>query len=143
MTSLLKSAFISFICSVTVILVTACSAEPPEPSGRPGGSGNQEPEPVSPPDYSHIVADPRLRCESTHLSLFFDDGGVIYSRSQSSHRFVDLSSGNSARFDSSTPELSINNEPVAIESYSVIRDSIGLQWIVIQPDTIIFVVEKG
>lgn len=138
---------------VISILVLACGAlvschdatPPPYHDGTPPQFDNQAGDKENDPsdrDIDAALADEGLRYEGPHVTLVYDDGGVLYvERGASEHAFYDIDGNARVVFEPgstaddgvglSGAQLTVNGGKIAVKSVCQLKSTDSRRWIMV------------
>lgn len=119
------------LTAITAIALAGCSKSGSTDTGLPDNPGITTTDPNdSDFDFAPELADPATRYVSEELTLRYDSGGIMVTRTASSIRFVDLGGGGDVLISSGTPfqtgfmtnvTIVENGKPLPIKSFKTER----------------------
>jgi len=112
------------LTALALCALWACGSDPYEP---------RDPDPVKPtpdpePDYSEIIADKAIRVELPSGAMVYGSPGIMYTCGNDKFSYIDLDHGARVDFNPCQPSLSIDGQPVKIESHKIIATQSGTSW---------------
>ena len=132
----MRSLLIFIIAAAAVGCSSRPGAEPP--ADRPGHESGEE----AVPDYSEILADRRVRFVSDTISIYYDDGGVLYSVIDDNiYKFIDVTSGYTIALDLTDSTLTVNGARARVDKITLAGREGDLKWYVIEPGGEVMAVE--
>ena len=108
-----------FIITAVLTVAAACSKHTVEPPQRPS----------SEPDISSELLDASTRIDGPLLTLRYDDGGILFSRSSDGViSGVRLNDGIEFEYDPAAPLLKINGVTAELHSARLVQRKDGVEW---------------